>query len=117
MSNNNQIQLQQQQQQQLQQQQQQDNKVSAKHLGDFVLFKQMIGEGAFAKVYKGQRKTDKLPVAIKILPKLKIDNNLKLKSSLEKEITILRRKEIDKRYIIELFAVHVCIASTASIHY
>lgn len=81
-------------------------KVSAKVLGEFIMIKQKLGEGSFAEVYKGYRKADKLPVAIKVINKGRIDNNPKMKSSLEFEISVLRRKEIDHSHIIELYAVH-----------
>lgn len=82
-------------------------KVSAKVLGEFILIKQKLGEGSFAEVFKGYRKSDKLPVAIKVINKSRVDNNAKLKSSLEFEISVLRRKEIDHSHIIQLYAVHV----------
>lgn len=79
--------------------------MTAKSLGDYVLLKNKIGSGSFADVYPGYRKEDKLHVAIKVIPKEKL--NEKLEQSLEFEIRTL--KSFDHENIIKLYDVYrVC---------
>lgn len=61
-----------------------------------------IGKGSFAVVFKGHLITDndKTPVAIKIVPKSKLNNNQKLLENLEIEISIL--KKIKHNHIVSL---------------
>lgn len=76
--------------------------ISAKKLGQYILIKTKIGTGSFAEVYKGYRKKDKLPVAIKVISRSKLND--KLMNSLEFEISIL--KKLNHEHIIKLFDVH-----------
>jgi calcium-dependent protein kinase len=76
----------------------------AKNLGDFILFKNMIGKGSFAEVFEGvQKGTGGHQVAIKVIPRSKL--NEKLMQSLDQEINIMR--DINHPNIIKLYAVHV----------
>jgi serine/threonine protein kinase len=78
-------------------------KVSAKNLGNYILVKNMIGKGAYAEVFEGFRRDEnKTPVAIKVIPRSKLND--KLMNSLEQEINIM--KGIRHANIIRLYDVH-----------
>ncbi|KAL9643285.1 hypothetical protein ABK040_014741 [Willaertia magna] len=78
-------------------------RVSAKTLGNYILLKgKLIGKGAYAEVFEGYRKDDKLPVAIKVIPRNKLND--KLMRSLESEINVM--KKIKSDYVIKLYEVH-----------
>jgi serine/threonine-protein kinase SIK3 len=87
-------------------------KVSAKNLGNYILVKNMIGKGAYAEVFEGFRRNEnKTPVAIKVIPRSKLND--KLMESLEQEINIM--KGICHANIIRLYDVHVsCCCSCCS---
>jgi hypothetical protein len=83
---------------------QKKKKVSAKNLGNYILVKNMIGKGAYAEVFEGFRRDEnKTPVAIKVIPRSKLND--KLMNSLEQEINIM--KGIRHANIIRLYDVHV----------
>jgi serine/threonine protein kinase len=79
----------------------------AKSLGNYLLLKNSLGKGAYAEVFEGFKREGKTPVAIKVIPRSKLND--KLMSSLEQEINIMRR--IDHENIIRLYDVHVCVLS------
>ena len=80
-----------------------------KNLGEYTMFKPAIGTGSFAEVYRGHRNKDKKLCAIKVIKRSKVEGkgNEKIQDSLEFEISLLQRPDIDFSYIVELYDVRV----------
>jgi len=75
----------------------------AKTLGNYVLLKEKaIGSGAYADVYEGYHKDTKEKVAIKVIPRNKLND--RLMRNLESEINVM--KKIKSDFVIKLFEVH-----------
>ena len=60
-----------------------------------------IGDGSFGKVYQGHNKSDKKPVAIKIIDLEQVEDELE---EIQKEIRVLSDCDCDQQAITRLFS-------------